>query len=152
MPSINELINRKMLFAIDSDWHKGSNGPSKLFLFSKIAFQKGLTTFRKEAQNSSGVSKESLIKLSTCWSNITVVLPSFLRIQCRLGRLSMNFATNLVVLTISLILRSRSMCIYISLRSRTIKDKPFWLPSSSIIKVMIDSKLVGLIQCSSIWS
>ena len=115
MPSINELINHKRLFGTDSDWHKGSKCPSKLFFFPEIAFRIGFTTFRKEAQNSSGVLTLSQIKLSTCWSNITIVLPSFLRLECRLGRLSINFATNLVVLTISLILCSRSMCIYISL-------------------------------------
>ena len=84
-------------------------------------------------------------------SNITIVLPSFRLLECRLGKLSTNFATNLVVLMASLIPYSQSMCIYSLLSSRTTKDKPFWLSSSSIIKVMMDSKHVPLIQCSSIW-
>ena len=125
MPSINEIINRKRLFGTDSDWHKGSKCQSKLFFFSKIAFQIGFTIFHREAQKSSGVLT-SLIKLSTCWLNITIVLLSFLQLECRLGRLSINFVTNPVVLTISLILCSPIVCIYISLSSRTTKHESFW--------------------------
>ena len=55
MPSINELSNHKRLFGTNSDWLKDSTCPSKIFFFSKTAFQIGFTTFCKEAQNSSGV-------------------------------------------------------------------------------------------------
>ena len=77
-------------------------------------------------------------------SNITIVLPSILRLECRLGRLSISFAANLVVLTFPLIPYSGSMYISSLLNSRTTKDNPFWLSSSSIIKVMMDSKNVAL--------